>query len=78
MTKIQYSQVLQKQLEKKRARNPSYSLRAFARDLQIDNGNLKKILSGKISVSPKVAYKLGRHLDLTEKELLQFILPTLE
>ena len=78
MNKHFYLDKLQGQFESKRARNPAYSLRAFARDLDIDNGNLKKILSGKISVSPKVAYKIGKHLELKEQDLLHFILPSLE
>lgn len=73
-----YLKLLLDHFENRRTRNPAYSLRAFARDLDIDNGNLKKILSGKLSVSPKVAYKIGKHIELKEKALLEFILPTLE
>ena len=35
-----YLEKLQIHFESKRAKNPAYSLRAFARDLEIDNGNL--------------------------------------
>lgn len=78
MKTLLYQEVLRNHFESKRARNPAYSLRAFARDLDIDNGNLKKILSGKLSVSPKVAYKIGKHMELKEKALLEFIMPSLE
>lgn len=73
-----YITKLQQQFEFICSNNPSYSLRAFARDLDIDCGNLKKILTNEISVSPKVAYRIARHLKLDERESFQFILPSLE
>ena len=64
--------------EIRREKNRSYSRRAFARDLDIDNGNLKKILDKKISISAKTALKIGKMLNLQDQELLAFILPSLE
>lgn len=49
--------------------NPSYSLRAFARDLQIEPSALSKIINGKRGVSPDMRVRLGKRLKLTHNQI---------
>ena len=51
-----------------RLRNPSYSMRAFARRLGIGSSALSEILSGKRAMSYKMAARLLEKLDLEESE----------
>ncbi len=73
-----YSTSLQDLLQKRKQKNPGYSARALARDLEIDPGDLANILNGKKKITTKVAYKIGIHLGLKDAALLDFILPTLK
>lgn len=52
--------------------NPGYSLRAFARDLEIDNSVLSKILNGKRKVGSRVINRLSNQLNLDVKTRLSF------
>jgi plasmid maintenance system antidote protein VapI len=52
-----YKEHLEFILDQRRQRNPSYSLRAFARDLRIDPSDLANIMKGKKKVTPKVSPK---------------------
>jgi len=49
-------------------KNHQYSLRAFAKSLEIDVGLLSKILSGKRKLSPKTSKKILKHLTLSPEE----------
>lgn len=51
-------QALAKQLSLLRKRNPSYSLRAFARRLKLNSGALSAIMNGHRRVSPAMATRL--------------------
>ncbi len=60
--------------EIKQEKNPRYSLRAFAKSLDIEASNLSEILSGKRALTLFVAEKIVTHLDCSQeraKELLQ-------
>lgn len=65
-------------LDGRRARNRNYSLRALARDLDVDNSYLAQILNGKKSMTPKIAYKLAIAMKLEGDDLLAFIRPSLQ
>ncbi len=52
------------ELDKRRSRNPLYSLRAFARDLGVGLGSLSEVLSGKRDLSKKNLMKVLQSLDL--------------
>lgn len=58
-----YRTYLKKAYEERLSRNPRYSLRAFARDLEMSSSQVVEVLSGKQGLSPakaaKVATKLG-------------------
>lgn len=60
---------LQDELVNRCKENPSYSLRAYARDLQIDNSALSKILSGKRKLGKNLTRKLLKRLDLDSSSL---------
>lgn len=58
--------------------NPSYSLRAFARSLDLDSSTLSAILNGKRPVTLKMARKLIEGLGVTDpKEAQMLLLATL-
>jgi transcriptional regulator with XRE-family HTH domain len=47
MAPVTFRTVLQTERERRRAVNPRYSLRSFARDLSVDHSTLSQILRGK-------------------------------
>lgn len=49
---------LNRTFEERKAKNSSYSLRAFARSLEMDSSSVSAILRGKRAISPKIAQKL--------------------
>jgi transcriptional regulator with XRE-family HTH domain len=59
-----YLHFLRQELQARRARNPRYSLRGFARALGIGGSALSEILSGKRVPSPKLLDRLADRLDL--------------
>lgn len=64
--------VLQQELVKRCKSNKSYSLRAFARSLQIDCGTLSKILSGQRKLGKRSIQKLGLKIGIAPEELTKF------
>ncbi len=60
--------VLQNELVRRIKDNPRYSLRAFARSLEIDPSLLSKVLNGKRGASRKVFERLVTHLGLSGSE----------
>jgi len=48
--------------------NPSYSLRAFARDLNIDHGTLSQIISGKRTLTLRNYLRMEPSLSITEEQ----------
>lgn len=60
--------VFREVFEERTKRNPRYSLRAFARDLEVSPGFLSRMLSGKkATLSFRRAVDLGRRLKLDEQ-----------
>ncbi len=53
-------------------KNPSYSLRAFARDLQISPARLSQILNQTGNLGPIISKKICKHLDLNEDDTKYF------
>lgn len=62
----------------KRQRNSAYSLRALARDLKIDVGQLNRIVNAKSKPSVVVAFRVGRYLELKDEHLVSLIERTIE
>jgi uncharacterized protein (TIGR02147 family) len=67
-----YKHYLNSELAQRCEKNPSYSLRAFAKALEIDAGTLSKILSGRQSLSFKMAKKIVPKLELNPSQQAQF------
>ncbi len=57
-----YRQYITEEYERRLSKNSSYSMRAFARDLQISAPSLNMILSGKTGLSPKVASQISQKI----------------
>lgn len=63
---------LQDELLKRCRNNSSYSLRSFARSIQINPSSLSRILRGQRAISETIKEKLGCRLGLSPVELTQF------
>lgn len=57
------------EFQRRRQRNPNYSLRAFARDLRTDHATLSQILRGRRALSARMATAFGRRLGLETSTL---------
>lgn len=68
-----YRVCLSNMLEDRIRINPQYSLRRFARALQVDHANLSAILSGRRNLSIKTASKIMQRLTLSHLEKSKFI-----
>ena len=69
-----YIDILKHQLETRSAKNSSYSLRAFARDLDLNPSRLSEILSKKKGLSLQAATTLAEKLGLNSEEKEFFLL----
>lgn len=67
-----YRQTLRRALIERCQKNPKYSLRAFARDLELEPARLSDILNGKKGISRDVARDLARRLGLSARESESF------
>ena len=63
-----YRDVIKNNFETRLKKNPRYSLRAFARDLEVSVGRLSEILNSKSGLSLANAEKIANKLDLSAKE----------
>ena len=68
-----YRFILKSKFEQRCAANPRYSLRAFARDLEIAPSRLSEIFHGKQGLSEKYSAKVAKNLGLSESEQEYFI-----
>jgi uncharacterized protein (TIGR02147 family) len=62
------SQILSEALSERKASNPSYSLRAFARDIGLSAPQLSNVMNGHRGLSPEMAEKVAARLLLTPLE----------
>lgn len=65
---------LQKSFAEKCRKNPQYSLRAFAKSLEIDSSTLSAILRHKRPLTAKMAQKLISKMDIASPEQAQLLL----
>ncbi|WP_374080290.1 TIGR02147 family protein [Bdellovibrio bacteriovorus] len=68
MAKHHYRDYILKELERRQRKNPSYSLRAYARDLEVPCSRLSEILNGKVGLSESRAMNLAVKLNLAPSE----------
>lgn len=74
MTDMPYHvQVIKSELEKRRSRKSDYSLRTFAKDLNLHPSLLSRVLSGKQCLSPKSAEFCATKLELAKPEKRIFL-----
>jgi len=64
-------------IERKR-RNPQYSIRSFARDINVHQSTLTRVLTGKRKVTNKFVQKVAPSLNLSSEELSQVLLDARE
>lgn len=76
-TKFNYIDILKHQLEIRTAKNSNYSLRAFARDLELNASRLSEILNQKKGLSEVAAKALAEKLGLNQTEKEFFVLSAL-
>jgi hypothetical protein len=63
--------VLQTELDRRRATNPRYSLRSFARWLSVDHSALSQILRGKRRLTARTVRALGRRMRLSPSAIAE-------
>lgn len=73
-TKFNYIDILKHQLEIRTAKNSNYSLRAFARDLELNASRLSEILNQKKGLSESAAVSIAEKLGLNQTEKEFFVL----
>jgi uncharacterized protein (TIGR02147 family) len=65
MSGLSPNDLIREEYGQRRKRNSSYSLRAFARDLEVSVGALSEILANKRKLTPKSTRKILPHLNLS-------------
>lgn len=60
---------LQQEYHKRMARNPRYSMRAFARSLSLHHTTVSRLLNGTRTASPDLLRHVGRRLGLSPEQL---------
>ncbi len=68
-----FAAVLRAELTRRCARNPSYSLRAFARALDTDHATLSQILRGRRALTRDTIVQLGERLGLEPARIEAFV-----
>jgi len=68
-----YQDILEDELDRRYKTNPMYSMRAFARDLDIHPSRLCEVLQGKQGLSESSASKITASLDLSKNERDYFV-----
>lgn len=68
-----YRRILQRELESRIEKDPAYSLRSFARSLEIDVSTLSRVLSRKKHLSFKAALRFASRLRLNATENEEFL-----
>src|SRR5205807_411588 len=68
-----FSEMLRQELARRSARNPRYSLRAFAKSVDASPAFLSRVLAGKRTPSAKMARQLADSLGFSGAERKQFV-----
>lgn len=76
MNKPLYALKIQNEFERRKQKNPRYSLRAFARALDLNPGTLSSVLSGQRSLPEHQAVAICEKLGLSARETADFIQST--
>ncbi len=68
-----YIKVLRREFALRESRNPRYSLRSFARDLDFNQGDLSRVMSLKLGLTLKGGKKIIEKLSLSREEKYLFL-----
>ncbi len=68
-----YKIYLEQELARRCESNPRYSLRSFAKALEVDPGNLSRVFAGKASISKTTVEKVMRNLSMSTAEQTLFL-----
>ena len=60
----EFRTTLKSELDKRCASNPSYSLRAFAKKLEISHSGLSQLISGKRNPSPRMKARIMARINI--------------
>lgn len=71
---IEYREILSREFQKRRERNANYSLRSFARDLDLAPSRLSEILNYKQGLSQEKAKEVCQALPISNYEKEVFLL----
>lgn len=66
--RLDYKSVIRRELQRRRASNPSYSLRAFAKFLNVSPAYLSRVLKGDLGISKAKAVHISQRLGLSAEE----------
>lgn len=69
-----FRSLLQKELERRQGKNPSYSLRSFARDIGLSPSRLSEIVNARQRLSMKSAQEVSQRLGLCQRDQQLFCL----
>jgi transcriptional regulator with XRE-family HTH domain len=69
MPAVSFRKFLEHEFERRRMRNPRYSLRAFARALAVDHSSLSQFLNGKRRLTPRSIRQIGAAMRLSPREI---------
>lgn len=69
-SELDYREVLRLEFEHRKERNPSYSLRSYARDLGLSPSRLSEILRGKGDLSAQSLMEVGSRIGIPSEEVL--------
>jgi transcriptional regulator with XRE-family HTH domain len=68
---VTFSEVLQREFDRRRAANRRYSLRAFARSLRIHHSTLSQLLRGRRRVTTRTIRILGQRIAIAERTIFE-------
>lgn len=64
-----FRQTLKEELLKRQKKNPKYSIRAFAKQLEVDSSTLSQILSGKRTLTDNMSNAFGKRLKFSAAKI---------
>lgn len=78
LTILPFRDIVKEHFSRRSSVNTSYSLRAFARDLDVNPGNLSRFFRGEANFSLDMARKIADTLDLSGQERITYVEPASE
>src|SRR5205085_2109688 len=69
--RVSFQEILKTELDRRRARNKRYSLRAFARDLGTDHATVSQLMRAVRRATPRMIRLLAKPLGLSDAQIAQ-------